>query len=93
MRIEWDPAKALRNVEKHRTGFPEAMTVFGDPLELTSADPDHSESEFRFVSLGLSSAVRLLAVSYTERDATIRIITAREASPKERRQYESNQKR
>jgi uncharacterized DUF497 family protein len=91
MRIEWDPAKAIRNIEKHGVGFPEAMSVFGDPLELTSPDPDHSEAEFRFVSLGLSSAARLLVVSYTERDATIRIITAREATPKERRQYESNQ--
>lgn len=93
MRIEWDPAKALRNVERHGVSFPEAMTVLGDPLELTSPDPEHSESEFRFVSLGLSSATRLLVVSYTECDATIRIITAREASPKERRQYESNQDR
>lgn len=56
MRIEWDPAKALRNLEKHGVSFLEAMTVLGDPLELTSPDPEHSESEFRFVSLGLSSA-------------------------------------
>ncbi|MBK5256483.1 MAG: BrnT family toxin [Vicinamibacteria bacterium] len=85
--------KAVLNVEKHGVSFPEAMTVFGDPAELTSPDPDHSEWESRFVSLGFSAATRLLVVPYIERDATIRIITAREASPKERKQYESNQNR
>lgn len=73
--------------------FTEAMTIFGDPLEVTLADPDHSEEEFRFLSLGRSEADRLLVVSYTERDSRVRLISAREATPKERRDYESERNR
>ena len=65
------------------------MTIFGDPFELTIADPYHSEQEFRFISVGLSSGGRLLVVAYTERGERIRIISAREATAKERREYES----
>ena len=72
-------------------GFPEAATVFGDPLELTMPDPDHSEGEARFLSLGQSADSRVLVVAYTERPGKIRIIHAREANPKERRTYESDQ--
>ena len=60
MEFEWDPGKAAANVEKHGVEFSEAMTVFGDPLELTIADPDHSEDEFRFLSISVSTAGRLL---------------------------------
>ena len=67
----------------------EAVTVFGDPLELTIVDPDHSEAEFRFVSVGMSSAGRLVVVGYTERGERMRIITARLASAREHNQYES----
>lgn len=69
--------------------FTEAQTVFGDPLEVTIPDPDHSDGELRFLSLGRSEADRLLVVSYTERDSRVRIISAREATPRERRDYES----
>ena len=69
--------------------FTEAMSVFGDPLEVTISDVTHSEGEFRFLSLGTSEAGRLLVVAYTERQGRIRIISAREATPKERRDYES----
>jgi len=65
------------------------MTVLGDALEVTIPDPAHSDAELRFVSIGLSDAGRLLVVAYTESDQRIRIISAREAAPKERRQYES----
>jgi len=65
------------------------MTVFGDPLELAIADPDHSEEEFRFLSMGQSAGGRLLVVAYTERECRTRIINARKATPRERRQYES----
>jgi uncharacterized protein len=56
--FEWDADKATENLNKHGVAFPEAATVFGDPLELTIPDPDHSESA-RFLSLGISSANRL----------------------------------
>ena len=73
-------------------GFVEASTIFGDPLEVTIPDPEHSEDESRFLSVGLSADARLLVVAYTEREGRIRIIHARVAAPKERRAYESGQK-
>jgi uncharacterized protein len=90
MDFEWDPEKEKVNIAKHGVSFSEAMTVFGDPLELTIADADHAEVEFRFISIGLSSAGRLLVVAYTERSERIRIISARPAIARERRQYESS---
>ena len=89
MEFEWDPEKAAANVKKHGVEFAEAMTIFGDPLELTIPDPDHSEDERRFLSIGLSAGGRLLVVAYTERAGRTRIINAREASSKERTNYES----
>ena len=89
MEFEWDPEKAAGNLAKHGVGFIEASSIFADPFELTLADPGHSGDEFRFISLGTSSGGRLLVVSYTERGTRIRIISAREATPRERRQYES----
>jgi len=90
--FEWDAGKAIANLAKHGVGFPEAMDVFGDPLEVTIADPVHSHEESRFVSIGLSQAGRVLVVAYTEREGRIRIISAREAAPRERRHYESPDK-
>jgi hypothetical protein len=89
MEFEWDPEKAVANAKKHGVEFGEAMTVFGDPLEVTIADPDHSEDEQRFLSIGSSTAGRLLVVAYTERAGRTRIISAREASAQERKHYES----
>lgn len=89
MEFEWDPDKAAANVKKHGVEFSGAMTVFGDPLERTITDPDHSEGEFRFLSLGVSASGRLLVVAYTEREGRTRIINAREATAQERKQYES----
>ena len=67
------------------------MTVFGDPLEATIPDPDHSLGEFRFVSMGRSEAGRVLVVAYTERGGRLRLISARAPRPTERRRYESGQ--
>lgn len=89
MEFEWDTNKAAGNLTKHGVAFSEAATVFGDPLEITIDDPDHSESELRFLSIGRSEAGRLLVVAYTERNNHIRIISARQATPQEVRTYES----
>lgn len=89
MEFEWDPEKEQSNLDKHGIDFTEAATVFGDPLEITISDPYHSMGEFRFLSMGYSSLNRLLIVSYTEREDRIRIISARVASTREWRQYES----
>jgi uncharacterized DUF497 family protein len=81
MQFEWDTDKATSNVEKHGVSFGEAMTIVGDPLEVAIPDPDHSQEEFRFVSVGRSAQSRLLVVAYPEREARIRLISAR-GSPK-----------
>ncbi len=92
MIFEWDPEKAEINISKHGITFPEASTVFGDPLSLTIQDPDHSENEQRFLILGQSAESRLLVVSFTDREPNTRIISARKATPKERRKYEKSPK-
>jgi len=93
--IGWDPVKAQANVKKHGVSFAEAATVLLDPLALTVFDAAHSRGEERWFTLGSSSAGRLLAVAHTYRSlgpdsAEARIISAREATRKERRQYEEN---
>jgi len=85
---EWDDDKAAENLRKHRVDFEEAASIFDDDLMITEADWVHSEEEDRYVSLGLSSKNRLLVVIYTERVRTIRIISAREPTAKEKRSYE-----
>lgn len=83
--FEWDPKKASANLQKHGVTFAEAVTVFGDPLSMNMVDPDHSESEQRFVVLGMSDRYRLLVVSYAERPPRTRIISAGLATQHERK--------
>ena len=68
--------------------FAEAVTVFADPLALTGYDPDHSDDEDRFITMGQSIEGRLLVVSHTDRGEKVRIISARAASRAEQRDYE-----
>lgn len=86
--FEWDENKAHGNLKKHGVSFEEASTVFGDPLSQTIADPLHSEDEDRFVTLGESHRHRLLVVVFTERGENVRIISARRATRRERKDYE-----
>jgi len=88
MEFEWDEAKAKANERKHGIDFTEAMTVFADPLSLTGYDPDHSSEEDRYITRGYSAEGRLLVVSPTDRNEVARIISAREASRRERKDYE-----
>ena len=88
MEFEWDPKKASANEQKHNVSFQETATVFGDPLAITFADPDHSVNEQRYITFGLSRYNRLLVVSHTDRGGRIRIISARLMTRKERRIYE-----
>ena len=85
----WDENKAVLNLSKHGVSFEEAESVFDDPLFLTFPDPSHSEIETRFLIIGASNYGRLLMVSYSKRFGQIRIISARKATPKESRKYES----
>ena len=86
--FEWDLAKAESNIRKHGVSFEEATSVFGDPLAVTFCDPYHSLAEERVISIGLSYRRRLLVVAHTSRANRLRIITARRATPRERRGYE-----
>ena len=88
MRFEWDPEKAAENLAKHGVAFEEAATVFRDTLSATGSDPDHSFDEERFITFGVSTAGRLLVVAHTDREDTIRIISARPVTPRERKIYE-----
>ena len=86
--FEWDDAKALENLKKHGVSFSEASTVFADPLSRTIPDPLHSEEEGRFVIVGESTLQHALIVVHTYRGETIRIISARSATARERKDYE-----
>jgi uncharacterized protein len=88
MLFEWDPRKDASNRRKHGVGFREAATIFGDPLATTFPDTDHSISERRFLTIGISANGRLLGVAHTENDETIRIISARPVTRRERTFYE-----
>lgn len=92
MEFEWDAEKAARNLAKHGVSFTEAATVFGDPLAMTYFDLDHSDDEDRFLTFGYSSEGQLLVVSHTDRGDRTRLISARRATRKERKQYEEGQK-
>lgn len=88
--FEWDSSKAADNRRKHGVTFLEAETVFGDPLAAIFVDEDHSTAEPREIIIGHSVRSRLLLVSFTQRDERIRIIGARRATKRERRDYEEN---
>ena len=80
----------MSNLRKHGVSFEEASTALRDSFSATAHDPDHSEDEDRFVTLGVSSIGRLLAVAHTERGNNIRIISARLATKSERKIYEED---
>ena len=88
MLFEWNQDKARQNFIKHVVSFEEASTVFNDSLSLTIPDPLHSEDEERFILLGYSEKNRSLVVIHTDRNDRIRIISARQATKKEKSYYE-----
>ena len=90
LKFGWDAAKAVANQRKHGVSFEEAAAVFGDPLAITFADPDHSLREARFLTIGQSHRTLLLVVAHVERGRTIRIISARKATRHERTIYEQD---
>lgn len=86
--FEWDLHKERLNRLTHGISFREAATVFDDHLAVTRYDDAHSHEEQRYIVLGRSSTDRLLVVVHAERRGRIRIISARRATPRERRDYE-----
>jgi uncharacterized DUF497 family protein len=87
VQLEWNPKKAAANARKHRVKFDEAMTVFADVRAITAYDPDHSDDEHRFLTIGISVDGCVLFVSHTNRGDSIRIISARRADKQEREEY------
>lgn len=90
MNFEWNDQKAVANLKKHRVSFEEAIGAFFDPNGLDFFDEEHSTEEERFIRIGCSKYGRILWIIYTERQDTIRIITARKAETKERKLYDKN---
>jgi hypothetical protein len=88
--FEWDDEKAISNLDKHGVGFEEGATIFNDPLVATISDPDHSEDEERFISIGTSVQNRLLVIVHTFREERIRLISCRKATNAERKLYENH---
>ena len=91
--FEWDADKARKNLKKHGVSFEEASTVFSDPWSSTIEDLLHSKEEDRFIILGESVRMRIFVVVFTERGEKFRIISARHASRRERKQYEEGVKK
>ncbi|OFW39032.1 MAG: hypothetical protein A3J29_04285 [Acidobacteria bacterium RIFCSPLOWO2_12_FULL_67_14b] len=90
LRFTWDSDKSKANAKKHGVSFDEAQTVFSDEKALLLDDPDHSDTEDRFILLGLSAALRILVVVHTYQDKAgqIRLISARKATPTKRAGYD-----
>ena len=90
MRFQWEESENLTNYRKHGVWFEEAQTVWADPRSIEFYDPEHSETENRFLRIGYSSSHRLLLIVFCEREAggLIRVISARKTTDKERKTYE-----
>ena len=88
MHFEWDSEKDRANQSNHEVSFIEASEVFDDDYSSTVPDPDHSAHENRYLIFGVSKGGKYLVVSYTERGDRIRLISARNMTPRERKAYE-----
>ena len=94
MIYEWDPEKAAENQRKHGVSFDEAITVFLDPLALSFDDPDHSSSDRRFITIGMTTNQRVVFVSHADGDNDrIRIISARETTRRETYDYQERSRK
>lgn len=87
MLVEWDPRKARLNARKHGIQFADAMAALEDERALTMPDVSSSEEE-RWVTIGLDPLGDAIVVVYTWRGDNARLISARKATPRERRMYE-----
>ena len=90
LEVEWDQIKA-RQLARRGVSFNEAVTVFRDPLAITTFDREHSTTEARYATIGMTEWGRLWVVVHTDRGSRLRLITAWPATPAERRAYERNQ--
>ncbi len=88
LKFEWDENKAAGNRRKHKVSFKEACTIFSDPFFITFYDEEHSIDEDRYITIGMSNKNRMLLVAHTDFDNCYEIISARKATPNERKFYE-----
>ena len=88
--FQWDPRKAASNLKRHDVSFHEAISVFSNPLARIFDDEGQESDERREIIIGHSARDRLLLVSFTERDNSVRIISARKATKNERKDYEES---
>ena len=86
--FEWDEIKAAINLKKHKVSFEEGKTIFNDPFLYSFPDYEHSIDEQRYINIGASSKGRVLVLTHTERQDTLRIINCRKATARERSFYE-----
>jgi len=86
--VVWDPEKLKANIEKHGVRFSDAVAVLEDPNAVTVTDDESDPGEERYLALGLDSVGRVLVVVYAWRGEDIRMISARAANPRERKEYE-----
>jgi hypothetical protein len=89
MGVVWDQEKAKHNVQKHGVRFADAVLVLDDPYAITIADCESEPTEVRWVTLGADAQGRVLAVVYTYRGENVRLLSARPAEPRERKEYET----
>ncbi|HEY3168581.1 MAG TPA: BrnT family toxin [Candidatus Binatia bacterium] len=92
LKFEWDHRKAVSNLSKHGVSFQEALTAFADPLARIFDDEDPSVQEQREIIIGHSAKERLLVICFTAQGESVRIISARKATRRERKEYEENTK-
>lgn len=88
MKYQWDKIKAVSNLQKHGIEFADAVSVFSDELAITI--PDNRFDEERFVTIGMDAFGRILVIVFTWRSEDIRLISARLAERRERKQYEED---
>lgn len=86
MNFEWDKNKNKQNFQKHGISFEEAIEIF-DGVVFTSIDERYDYEEIREISIGAIQGVVIITVAHTDRNGKIRLISARKATPKERRTY------
>ncbi len=93
MIYEWDPKKAAENRKRHKVSFDEATSFFTDPFALTFGDPDHSQEERRYVTIGTSSKQRIVFLAHVDRgEDLVRIISACPATATEAHAYQESRK-
>lgn len=91
LKITWNDGKAAANKRKHKISFEEAATVFHDNLAITENDPEHSQDEDHFYTIGMSDARRLIVISHLIEDDRVHIISARNPTASERADYEGGE--